>query len=180
MPRLGSIRDSLDYVRRSTGLWVPQPLRMVQRRCCCKHVCGACTGGSVPTSVQVDFANVGEVSCGSCNDFNTTSFILEPADEFDPATICEWEYLFSPVLCDVTRIHLWVHKIGATRSDVVVQVRGLVGNPTGLLAQFQDLNAAADLDCSAWNNTDVPYDIAQGMGQTCDWTTPATCALTAA
>lgn len=54
--------------------------------CCCVAAspCGNCDAGT-PAQWRVEFSGVVEGTCGSCNDFNTTSYIL--SQTADP---CVW------------------------------------------------------------------------------------------
>ena len=57
--------------------------------CCCVDPCGICTTDTTPLQIQLDFDDVDNSACAGCNDFNTTSFIL---DQFAVGPPCQWRY----------------------------------------------------------------------------------------
>ena len=57
--------------------------------CCCGGTpCTNCSG-STPSQWQVEFTGVAEGTCGNCNSFNTTAFILTQY------SACEWRVSFA-------------------------------------------------------------------------------------
>lgn len=128
-------------------------------RCCCGTVCSMCTSGTAPASFDVTFSGVAAGSCGSCTDYNTTTFNC-PFVSSD-ANLCTWQ-IVSDAVCGKP---LTIALAGPVDDFIDLDVNHWTGsNITQWQAVHQVLGA---LDC-----TTVYTDIAitASNNPVCDWT----------
>lgn len=156
-------------------LWVPKPLGFAGGYpCCCGCDCPVCSGGC-PRQMQVSIAGIVNGSCGSCGTFNGT-FTCDWSEYALGGSVmrCFWEYLFGSTICTS----------GTPQDRIVVEHYLLTGTYwlfvhaariSGDCLNFGTSWGSAQ-DCMAWSSLSLAP---LGTGVCDDWTTPATCTVTA-